>query len=278
MTTINTALRRIMTIPREVLHHAFAPKRYDPTRRTRYYDNKTPLSLEAIITDQLIRGRVLKDVNLISGTDIEIPLTSGKVEAIDMYTSVYKFDDAATSGRTITNVYELVYGHHYGRMGGYAGALNQTNQSGMLMKHTKEVIRAAGGPDLNTNHLIQIVGHNTVFVSGTVPRQDYGYLRCMVTNDPNMNNLPPPYQVPFSQLCMLAAKSYVYTALVIELDEGMIRGGQQIGRFREIVDSFADAEEMYMEKLDEWQKIGIMADPNQYRKVLRMSLGIRPKL
>lgn len=278
MTAIDTAIRRIMTIPREVLHQAFMPKRYDPTRRTRFYDNATPLSLESLIRDQLIYGRVLPDINLVSGTEVALYLKDAQTEKLDIYNSIYRFGDEATGGRTITSVFEITYGYQNSTLiGGYNGYGNYNNQQSQLLKSTRDIINATKGAPTQSTSYLQLIGHNTVLVSDVSPIQNYGLLRCMVTNDPNLNNLKPAYQIAFAKLALLATKAYVYTALVIELDEGMLRGGQQIGRFREIVDSFADADEMYMEELDNWQKLGIMNDPNQYRKVLRMSLGIKPR-
>lgn len=279
MNAIDTALRRIMTIPKEVLKQAFMPVRYDPTRQARYYDNTTPLSLEAIIRDQLIYGRVMPDINLISGTEDFIPLSLGKQQWIDPFNSIYRFGDEATGGRTMTSVFEVTYSYASNSMvGGYGGYGSYDNRSSALLKSARDVLRTSVGVSPRSTAYVQLVGHNTVMINDVTPIQNAGALRCKVTHDPNLNNLVPAYHQRFATLALLATKAYVYTALVVDLDEGMLRGGQQIGRFREIVDSYADSDTMYMEELTRFTKVGIMNDPNEYRKVLRMAIGIRPKL
>lgn len=279
MNAIDTALRRINTIPQAVLKQAFMPTRYDPTRKARYYDNTTPLSLDAILRDQLIYGRVLPDINLISGSEDFIPLSRAKQEWIDQFNSIYRFSDEATGGRTITSVYEVTYSYASNSMlGGYGGYGAYSTRSSALLKSARDVLRTSVGSPAQSTAYVQLVGHNAVMVNDITPIQNSGALRCKISHDPNLNNLQPAYQQRFATLALYAARAYVYTALVIDLDEGMLRGGQQIGRFREIVDSFADADNMYIEELSRFTKVGILNDPMQHRKTLRMALGIRPKL
>ena len=278
MSAFDTALRRIQTIPREVLKQAFMPVRYDPTRKARYYDNTTPLSLEAVIIDKIIKDRVLPDINLVSGSEVILPLGEAEFQHIDQYNSIYRFGDKATGGRAITSVYEVTYGYNNNAMiGTYSGYGHYSSQSSMLLKASRDVLRGVSGTVPQSTAYVQLIGHNTVLVNDVSPIQNYGTLRCKVTNDPNLNNLKPQYHQKFASLCLNAAKSYVYTALVIDLDEGMLRGGQQIGRFREIVDSYADQEAIYIEELATWQKISILNDPVQSKKVMRLALGVRPK-
>lgn len=279
MSAIDTALRRIKTIPKEVLKQAFMPTRYDPTRLARYYDNTTPLSIDALIRDQLIYGRVLPDIDLISGSEDFIPLSCAKQEWIDQFNSIYRFNDEVMGGRTITGVYEVTYSYASNSMlGGYGGYGAYNTRSSALLKSARDVLRSSVGTPSQSTAYVQLVGHNAVMVNDITPIQNAGALRCRISNDPNLTNLQPSYHQRFATLALYATQAYIYTALVIDLDEGMLRGGQQIGRFREIVDSYANADQMYIEELSRWTKVGIMNDPMQYRKVMRMALGIRPKL
>lgn len=279
MSAFDTALRRIMTIPREVLKQAFMPTRYDPTRAARYYDNTIPLSIETLIKDQVILGRVMKDIDLVSGTEIVIPLYGVEYERVDPFNSIFRLSDRDTGGRTITSCYEVTYGrsstHSHGSHGTHAGYSTSTSS---LLKAAKDVLRASTGTSsISTSH-VQIIGHNVILVNDVSLVGTYGVLRCQVTNDPNLNNLRTQYHQRFASLCLHAVRAYVYSSLVIDLDEGALRGGQTIGRFREIVDNFADADTIYIEELDMWQKISILNDPVQSRRANRLALGIRPKL
>lgn len=277
MSAFDTALRRIMTIPREVLKQAFMPTRYDPTRQSRYYDNTIPLSLETLIKDQVIIGRVMKDIDLVSGTEIEIPLHGVEWEWVDNFNTIYRLSDRDTGGRTVTSVYEVTYGRGSSQSGHSVHTSYSTNTSALL-KASKDVLRGStGAPSISTSYA-QSIGHNVILVNNVSLTNAYGVLRCQVSNDPNLNNLRPQYHQRFASLCLHAVRSHVYSSLVIDLDEGALRGGQTIGRFREIVDNFADADTIYIEELDMWQKIGILNDPIQSRRANKLALGIRPKL
>lgn len=279
MSAFDTAIRRCMTIPKEVLKQAFMPVRYDPTRKSRYYDNTSPLSLDSVIKDQVILGRVMKDIDLVSGSEVILNLVDASPETINQFNTIYRFDDRATGGRTITSVFEVTYGiTNNSLIGSYSAYGNYSSQSSSLLKSARDVLRAGTGMSPTSTAYVQIIGHNVVMVNDISPIQNYGLLRCQVTNDPNLNNLRPQYHQIFANLCLLAVKAHIYAALVVDLDEGMLRGGQQIGRFREIVDSFMDADTMYIEELERWQKIGVLNDPIQARKSMRLALGIRPKL
>lgn len=76
MSVFDTAMRRINTIPSEVLKQAFMPVRYDPTRKSRFYDNTLPVTTDTLIKDQVIMGRVMKDIDLVSGSEVPVPLSS----------------------------------------------------------------------------------------------------------------------------------------------------------------------------------------------------------
>lgn len=279
MSAIDVALRRINMIPKDVLKQAFMPARYDPTRLARYYDNSIALSLDACITDQVIRGRVMMDIDLISGTMDHLRLDQAEAQFIDPYNTIYRFTEEQTVGRTITSTYEVTYGYGNNTLSGsYNGYGISTARTSMLLKSARDILTASGGVSPRSTSYLQIVGHNTVLVNDVSPIQSYGVLRCMLTNDPNLNNIRTQYHQVFATMCFLACKAYIYTKLLIDIDEGMLRGGQQIGRFREVVDSYSDADQMYIETLDKWQKIGIMNDPSLNRIVGRLALGIRPKL
>jgi hypothetical protein len=121
-----------------------------------------------------------------------------------------------------------------------------------------------------------LVAENTVMVTNMNRVPGIAYLRCLVSHDPNLANIPTHYSEVFSELCTLATKAYIYTNSIIPLDEGVISGGASLGRIREVVDSFADAGQMYREFLKErWRKAGIMANTAQHRRILRHTVGAR---
>ena len=281
MNPVTVAIQRVKyEIPRDLLNQAFQARRYDPLRRERYSDNTTAVSLDELIRIAVIEGRVSIDLNLLSGSEVLLPLILAEAELIDRYNAVYRFSKTATAGRTITNVYEVTYGYaqnsSVGNYGGY-GAYN--SRSSQLLSVGKDILKSAAGSAPTSTAYVQIIAHNTVLINDINPIHAYGALRCMISNDPNFSNLRPAYYRDFGELVVLATKAYVYNQLVIDLDEGQLRGGLPLGRIREIVDQYADANQMYNELVDtKWQKIGLMNDVESYRKVLKLNLGGKPKL
>jgi len=269
-------MRTKRTIPIDVLNQAFMPKRYDPTRKERFYDNLEPGVIDHLIKKVIVDGRVAIDVNLISGTELYLPLGWAHREFIDPWNIIYRFDYKATGGRNITAAHEVLYGLTQGVQIGTYGAFD--TRASQFLHVSRDILNAAGGTTPVGTAYVQIVAPNTILVNDINQVVGPGVLRCQLSHEPNFNNIPSHYYHAFGELIVLATKSFVYNTLVIDLDEGMLRAGQQIGRFREEVDKLADAETMYMEYLTtKWQKIANMADSERFRKILKITLGGKPK-
>jgi hypothetical protein len=65
----------------------------------------------------------------------------------------------------------------------------------------------------------------------------------------------------------------VYNELVIETDMARLVGGMELGRFREILDGYADAEQNYKDYREKWGKIVQMSDQMSKERYLRMIIG-----
>lgn len=278
MDPVSVAINNVkFGIPREILTQAFMPKRYDPTRRVRHQENVFPASIDELIRSMVVEARVAIDVNLISGTEIIIPLRMAEREFVDPWNVIYRFGSDATGGRRITAVFEVLYGINYGITGTAGGGLSLARSS-HLAKVTRDISNATNGVAPSGTAYCQLVGINTVLVNDVNTHIALGGLKCRVSHELNFNDIKPPYYHAFGELIMLATKAHIYNTLVIDLDEGAIKGGASLGRIREIVDQYSDANQMYQEYLTtKWARIGLMNDTDAYRKILRMSLGGKPK-
>lgn len=278
MDPVSVAINNVkFEIPREILNQAFMPKRYDPTRRVRFQDNVFATSIDELIRTVVVEGRVAVDVNLLSGTEMVLPLEQAVVEHIDPWNVIYRFGSNVTNGRRITAVYEVLYGIYQGLNGNNVGGLTMQRASHYL-QNGRDILNATNGVNTASTAYCQLVGINTVLVNDVNQALSFGGLRCRVSHELNFNDIKPVYYHAFGELIILATKAYVYNTLVIDLDEGQIRGGASLGRFREIVDQYSDANQMYKEYLNtKWQKIGLMNDTEAYRKVMKLALGARPK-
>lgn len=271
MNAISYALDQIQyEIPAEVLQEAFMPRRYDPARRERYRDNQLGVSIESIIRKEVVEGRVATDINLCSGVETIVSLRNVPVEQTDQWNYIYRIPDTLTGGRSITAVYGVTFGSGYTTFGG----TNMTNQSSVLMNAAQGVMQSHL-PIPNTNSpYVTLIGENTVMISDAQGMNPDMWLRCQVTHEPNFANIKPGYYRKFADLAVLAAKGIIYNRLIILLDEGQIKAGSNIGRFREVVDSYADANQMYKELLnDKWRVSSVMSDTEKYRQILKMAVG-----
>lgn len=277
MDPVAVALMRIKhEVPRDVLEQAFLPSRYDPTRHERYSDKVHSGNLDFLIRTQVVDARVSIDVNLLTGTELYLPLALATREAVDPWNTIYRFDSIATGGRHIVTAHEVLYGLAQGIQSGSFGSFD--TRSSQYLHIAKDILKAGGGTSPAGTAYVQLVAPNTVLVNDITQISGPGVLRCKLCHDLNFSDILPVYYHAFGELIVLATKAYIYNQLVIEIDESQLRGGMTIGRFREVVDQYADAGRMYMEYLTtRWQKIGTMNDTEQYRKIMKMNLGAKPK-
>jgi hypothetical protein len=212
-------------------------------------------------------------MDLCSGVEIFIPLTHNvQIEQLDHWTFVYRIPKELTQGRSITEVYGLAYG-----MGNQLGIPSGggMDRSEALESSSAMMASNQSWTQVQTAH-VTLVADNTVSVTNMSRLPGIAYLRCLVSHDPNLNNIPKAYADKFSELVILAVKAYIYNSAIIQLDEGAIRGGASLGRIREVVDSYADANTMYKEYLrDQWRKAGLMANKDQHRRFMRYTVGSR---
>lgn len=252
-------------IPREILNTVFI----DPFRA--YRDG--PTDLKEAIRFSVITQRVMVDCNNIGGAEVRIPLDDLPSEVIDgAYTTVFRIPKEKTNGRSISSVLDVTYGDLYNTQSGY-GAYSYSRTSPALSVAASVMEAQLRTPYVGSAR-VELVGENVVMVQDSIILPQNLYLRCILENDENMSNLRARSIHVFSRLVELAVKSYIYNNYAIRMDMGELRGGAQIGRFKEIVDSYADAETMYQEHLHEkMAKTLFMNDTETHRRFISLLIG-----
>lgn len=250
-------------IPKPILEAVFQPKDF----RWR----NTPPSLDEQIMALVIRPRVLVDCNLIGGTEVFIPLAGLPVERTDDYTSIYRIPKTVTQGRSINSVLNITFSDPT-KASSYGTAAGQQNTS--MMQAGSAVMNAMGNFPVTSTARVQLIGENVVMVRDTVLLPANIYIRCILANDENMSHLQLRSYRDFANLGVLAVKSYIYNTYVIPMDMGELYGGQALGRFKEIVDTYADSEELYDTYIREkFQKISFMNDSQTMQRYLKLLVG-----
>ena len=261
MNPIQKALMDVQyKIPPQILQAAFVTREFG--------HRPMPVNVETLIRDRVIYPRVMVDCNLVGGTQILVPLSSVNPEYVDVSTVVYRIPKSLTQGRSIVRVHSMGLG-----LGSVANSVMHRNTYGYsatLDAGDAVVASHAPIPLVSTANL-RLIGENTVMVTEQMALPSNVQLLCHVEYDAEFSTLRTTAYPKFSRLVELAVKSYIYNELSIQIGQSQLVGGMELGKFREIIDGYADAEELYTTYLEEtWRKVALLNDPNSRERHLRM--------
>ena len=264
MFAINRAIQDILfEIPPQVLRIAFI----ETFSRYRH----SHVSLEDQIESLVIRPRVLVDCNLIGGVDAYIALDRVPREDVDAYQSVFRIPKSLTNGRSIVvakNVMFLDPNNFY-----LLGGTKSCGRSSLATGAENVMNAAADIPYVGT-HRLTIIAENTVLVRGSTLVPGSSQMLVTLSYDENLNDLSPRSIPDFTYACLLATKAYIYTNLNVALGEGRLQGGVDLGEIKDVVQEYADANELYREyRKDVLAKILFMNDDVKYESFIKNMIG-----
>ncbi len=262
-------------IPREILEKVFI-------NGSQYFRPTLQATVEHQIETLVIRPRVLVDCNLIGGIQALIPLEGLPFEMPYQYTTVIHIPKSRTQGRSINSVRNITFFNAAAVGGMYGGAIGAGNSpNGYNGVDGSAAMSAAAAvmssfdkiPQTSTSR-VSLIAENTVLVNDAILLPSNSFLRCILENDDNLNNLPLRSYRYFSNLVEFAVKAYIYNALVIAMDAGELRYGQNLGAFKEIVLGYADANQNYQDYLkDKIEATLFMSDEASYSRFIKMMVG-----
>lgn len=269
MTPIQYALNDLRhKIPESILRFVFSPR---PVARPQsmWQSNPELQSIDQGIRDKVIEGRVNIDCNLKGSMQIAIDLSTVSFDQPDMSTKVFRIPYERTDGRKIVSVQSLNY-LDYHNIPTY-----QQNEGSALFSAAMDLYRAAKNMPIVSTANCQLIGDNTVIVKDDIQHiSNRMALLCLVENDADMANLNAGAFKAYARLVELATKAYVYNNLNLQMEQGAIVGGMTLGRIREVVDSYADANELYEEYFREtWGKVSFTNDRPRMNEFVRSMLG-----
>jgi hypothetical protein len=269
MNILTKALDNIkFSIPYEVLRAVFR----DDVANWR----QAPVSLDTIIMNKVIKPRVLVDANLVGGTQAVIPLDGLNCTYVDNYSFMYVIPPERCTNREIVSVLSVGYLPYAGAFG--FGGINQVMPSMGTMNDF-----AQAGQQLMDSHsnmpsistaTAELVGYNTVLIRDSQRITASYTLRCILANDSNLNNINPRSHIAFANLCVLAVKSFIYNTMIIKMDQAYLSGGQELGAFKNYVESLSDSEEMYNTYLREtWRVTAFHNDQASFERFIRIQIS-----
>lgn len=229
-------------IPLEILQAAFAP--------INTYGRPTAMNLDSMIRAKVIDVRVRVDCDLVAGIQLDIPLRGLIPDQVSLpsgspysWALIYHIPMTLTQNRVITSVLWVA-----NTIAPISGTYTYASYNGSALANAAMGVMQSQAPipSMSTAR-VDLINTNTVMISDTNQWPYDATLRCKVEHDPDMSTLPPG-AVPF--LCKaieLATKAYIYNTLIIQINSAELQNGQELGKFKEIVDQYADANEQYEE-------------------------------
>jgi hypothetical protein len=234
------------------------------------------ISIDEIILRKVIRPRVLVDANLVGGQTIIVDLSRINPEFYDNTSIIYHIPSEYLLGRSLISALSVGYlpvsprsNHGYGGFAGVASPMGSVNASNITHAAMRVGDSFSAMPNVSTAQ-VEVIGDNTILIRDMNRVTSCYQLRCIVGNDPNMDNISPRSYHSFCKLCELAVKSYIYNTMIIKMDTSYLQGGQELGAFKSYVENLADSEEMYQTELREsWMKISFMNNSMDHASFIR---------
>lgn len=272
MNAIDKALQEIRAkIPLGILQRAFV--------NSIEQHKIVPVSLDSVILDRVISQRVWTDCSLHNAQQMLIPLNELRPTQPDAYSYIYRVPKSMTNGRSIMSVLDVVYYIAQG-WASYGGSNSNSYASptgcgsSPLLGAGKAVKDADGPIPLISTANAQIIGENVILINDNSGLVVTGGAHVMLAHDEQFSNIKPALYRAFGHLCTLAVKSWIFNNLELDIDRNELWSGMEIGKFKEIVDRYADAEELYQEYLDTtWKKAQLTNDHVSSQRIIRQLFG-----
>lgn len=249
-------------IPSQLLYEAFTIDEEPNTINLTSLDDK--------ILRKLLKKRVLLDTNIIGGVEMLIPLVNISPTYYENYYTIYQIPPEETMNREIISALSIVtmpLSGIFNQVGGYIG--NTTTQNSSVLNVADRIGQSVAPSMILSNTHLEIVGHNTILVNANYRLLGNVGLRVLVENDSNLNNIQPRSYKAFSFMCVLAAKAYIYNKLIIPVNSGYLASGQDLGMFKNILESYSSAEEDYRNFISERMgSVLFMNDTTRYSRFL----------
>lgn len=236
-------------------------------------------SIEDKLVQKVIKRRVLLMCNVIGGIEMMVPINQLYPTFHESMYTVYQIPPELIMNKEIISALHLTYvpgSGFMGSQGGYSGVGSIYSPGGADMFSNNPVVNVAGriGASASmsgvlTNAHLEIVARNTIAVYANYRSLTNFGIMVTLENDSKLSNLQPRSYNALGRLCELATKAYIYNKLIIPVNSGYLSGGQDLGVFKSLLESYADAEENYQTYIQEvWGKTMFLNDTTRTNRFL----------
>ena len=226
-------------------------------------------SIHEIITNEIIRRKVLVDSNIVGGEEIDIFLDKCNVQHIyEQNETVIRVPKELTGNRTIIEPLSLVLNTYIAGNGMLTGGTSN------LFGNMQKLTATATGPDVIQTSKMQMIGENTILVQSSSALFTNGILRVSIENSSNLDNIGTRFNLVFSKLVRQAVKMYIYNSTRVKANQGVLYGGHELSIVSDIMNEYGDQESMYYETLTkEWAKCQFINSEKNMTSYIGMMLG-----
>lgn len=261
MKAIEHAINTVMNsdIPIQILEDTFIDKRARRLGRR--------MSVDQGIRDKVILNKVRPDLSAIGGMAVVVDLVSTPYTYVDAWSREYTIPPSITDGRQIVSINRVgmrrtaVYdAPNVSRTGSYK-AENPYN------KAIHDVVDSHSSLPQISNSDVEVVTGNVIRV-----RDNYAFsydleAEILLELSEDLKEIKPAYYQDLGQLTLSATKAHIYRTLALQLDKTKLESGRDFSRYKEFIDGWSDAWQIYQDQLNEkWYKILVLNDPYRKRK------------
>ena len=214
------------------------------------------ISLNDLIMQKVLRGRIAVDCNLFGGKIKQIVLTQSMMEEVQYSIAenainagrycLYRIPAEERENVAISEVNGITYpgnlgGSHLNMAGYGGGATIPILAAGVLDSQTYASSPPRPLPELISGDLVRLNPPQYSHIDWV--------LSARLCYDENFTNMNSSALDSFADLVVCAVKAYIYNKLVISIDRGWVEGGSEIGTIKQIVDTYSEMNERYKELL-----------------------------
>lgn len=243
MNVIDYCLRKIRRdIPLPLLKIAFTPENLRMLG--------VASSIENEIMDKVIREYLIPEVSRM-GQYAELDLQGLPYEndTEDYYSRIYHINEFKTGGREILEAHIAVTpvaGQAYTLppAGSYLdGATTGALASTQLVVDSNSALPRISSPE------VRVLGPNTIKIKDPGMFVYATKIAIMYKLSEELNEIKTPFYPRVADLAVFATKQYIYNQLIFDMDSGKIENGMEFGAFRNVVEGYSDAGQMFDDTL-----------------------------
>jgi len=261
----------VNNIPPQILEVALrtANKRYNEENH-----------LAAFISEHIIDGRVRKEINISGGHVKTIALRSEWIERSrsehagfagdDGPYTLYRIPPEFRDNMPISNVLSIQYPYNT-YLGGGVGDLNLGTGGYNMNEMIQEVLNSYTLSTPRNHPVCRVLAGDLIKLTPSQYANQNWLLTVRINYDSAMTSLHAAAIPVFQELCLQAMRQWCYTNLYIDIDRAYMETGVDIGTFKEVLQSYSDAGQLYKEEMIKWRGVAQM-DPSVRMRYIHYQL------